>query len=53
MGAYARGQDGRRMWHAWEKKRNLYKIFVGNPEEKKHLKDVGVDGRIILNWILK
>jgi len=32
---------------------NLYKIFVGNSEEKVHSEDLcGVDGRIILERIL-
>jgi hypothetical protein len=32
--------------------RNVYRIFVGKPEEGKPLEDIGVDGRIILEWIL-
>jgi hypothetical protein len=28
--------------------RNVYKILVGKPEGKNHLKDKGTDGRIIL-----
>jgi len=26
------------------------RVLVGRPERKKHLKDVGVDGWIILRW---
>ena len=26
---------------------------VGKPEERNHLEDPGVDGRIILNWIFE
>jgi len=26
----------------------VYRVLVGKPEEKKHLEDAGVDGRIIL-----
>jgi len=32
--------------------RNAYKIFVGKPEGKKHSEDLGVDGRIMFEWIL-
>jgi len=31
--------------------RGLYKVLVGKPED--HLKDRGVDGRIILRWIFR
>jgi hypothetical protein len=33
--------------------RNVYQIFVGKPEGKNHLEDLGIDGRIILKWILR
>jgi hypothetical protein len=26
---------------------------VGKPEGKRHLKDPGIDGKIILKWILR
>jgi hypothetical protein len=32
--------------------KNAYRILVGNPEGKRPLEDQGVDGRIILYWIL-
>jgi hypothetical protein len=32
--------------------RNAYKILVGNLKGKDHSKDLGVDGRIILEWTL-
>jgi hypothetical protein len=28
--------------------RGAYRILVGKPEERNHLEDLGVDGRIIL-----
>jgi len=28
-------------------------FWYGNPRERDHLEDVGVDGRIILRWILR
>jgi hypothetical protein len=32
--------------------RNAYNILVGKPEGKNHLGDLGVDGRIISEWVL-
>jgi len=32
--------------------RNAYKILVGKPKGKRHSEEVGVDGKIILEWIL-
>jgi hypothetical protein len=34
-------------------KRRAYRILVGRPEGRSHLRDPGVDGRIILKWIFK
>jgi hypothetical protein len=34
-----------------EEIRNAYKILVGEPERKNHSEGIGVDGRIILEWI--
>jgi hypothetical protein len=34
-------------------KRGAYRILVGRPEGGDHLGDPGIDGRIILKWILK
>jgi hypothetical protein len=31
--------------------RNAYNILVGKPEEKYHLEDIGIDGKITLEWI--
>jgi hypothetical protein len=33
--------------------RGAYRVLVGRPEGKNHLEDPGVDGRIILKWIIK
>ena len=30
-----------------------YRCSVRRPEEREHLGDLGVDGRIVLKWILK
>jgi hypothetical protein len=32
--------------------RNAYSIVVGNLKERDRLEDVGIDGEIILKWIL-
>jgi hypothetical protein len=32
--------------------RNVYRVLVGNPEEKDHLNDQGVDGRMGSKWTL-
>jgi hypothetical protein len=32
--------------------RNVYRVLVGKPEEKDHLKDQGVDGRMGSKWTL-
>jgi hypothetical protein len=32
--------------------RNVHNIFVGKPEGKRPLRDLGIDGRIILEWML-
>jgi len=34
-------------------RRGVYRVSVGKPEGKNHLRDPGVDGRIILRWIFK
>jgi hypothetical protein len=32
-------------------RRSAYRALGGKPEGRNHLKDSGVDGRIILKWI--
>jgi hypothetical protein len=34
-------------------KRGAYRVLVGKPEGKNHLENPGVDGKIILKWIIK
>jgi hypothetical protein len=34
-----------------EEMRNAYKTLFGKPKERHHSEDVGVDSRIILEWI--
>ena len=34
-------------------RRGLYRVVVGKPEERDHLGDPGIDGRIILRWIFR
>jgi hypothetical protein len=34
-------------------RRRVYRVLVRKPEEKRYLKDPGVDGRIILRWIFR
>jgi hypothetical protein len=33
--------------------RNAYSIFVGKLERRGHSENLGVDGKIILEWILR
>jgi len=35
------------------KRRGVYRVLMGNLKERYHLKDPGVDGRIILIWIFR
>jgi hypothetical protein len=36
-----------------EEMRNSYNILIGKSERKNHLEDLGIDGGIILEWILE
>ena len=33
--------------------RNAHRLLVGKHKERDHLEDLGIDGTIILKWILK
>ena len=41
------------MWFVRERIEMLYRFWSVNLKERDHLKNVGVDGRIILMYILK
>jgi hypothetical protein len=41
------------MWHAWEKWEIHSESWSENPKGREHLEDQGLDGTIILIWILK
>jgi len=34
-------------------RRGVYRVFMGKPEERDHLGDIGVDGKIIFRWIFR
>jgi hypothetical protein len=36
-----------------EEERNIYRILVGKPKGKRPPVDLGIDEKIIFNWILK
>ena len=40
-------------WHVWRRWERHTGFWWGNLEERGHFEDVGVDGMIILTWILK
>jgi hypothetical protein len=29
------------------------KLLVGKPERKRHLEDLGIDGKIVFEWMLR
>jgi hypothetical protein len=34
-------------------RRGVFMVLVGKPEERDHLENPGIDGRIILRWIFR
>jgi len=38
---------------AYGERTSVYRILVGKPEGEDHLGEPGVDGRIILRWIVR
>jgi hypothetical protein len=48
----SREDDMRETCSAHGEMRNAYKILVGEPEGKRPLRYLGVDGNMILKWIL-
>jgi hypothetical protein len=36
-----------------EEMKNAHKILIGNLNGRNHFRGMGVDGRIILKWIMK
>ena len=46
-------QDGRGTWHVWGTENVHTRFWWGDPRERDHLEEPGVDGRIILRWIFK
>ena len=44
--------DWRRVWHVGEGDETCIQVLVGKPEGKNIVEDLGMDGRIILKWIL-
>ena len=40
------------MWHGWTEHKCVRSVVDGNLKQKGHLEYLGVDGRIILKWIL-
>jgi hypothetical protein len=40
------------MWHVWVMT-DTYRILIERLEENNHVKDLGLNGRIILKWIFK
>ena len=49
----SRKLDRRGMWRIWGRGEVRTGFWWGNPRERNHLGEPGVDGRIILRWIFR
>jgi hypothetical protein len=45
--------DGCGTWHVWKTGEVHTEFWWGNLRKRDHFEDLGVDGRIILEWIFK
>ena len=41
------------MWRVWGESRGVYSVLWGDLSKREHLGDPGIDGRIILGWIIR
>jgi hypothetical protein len=41
------------MWHAWERREKCKRFRWESPKERDHLKDQGVGGKMVSEWILR
>jgi hypothetical protein len=48
-----KNEMGQGMKHVWETGEEQTGFWQGDLMERNHLKDLGIDGRIILKWIFK
>jgi hypothetical protein len=39
-------------WHVWGTRELHTRVWWGNLKKRDHLEDLGIEGRIILKWIL-
>jgi len=46
-------QSVRRAEHVAHVGEKYKQVSMGKPEGKEHLEDVSIDGRVVLNWVLK
>jgi hypothetical protein len=40
------------MWHACERREKCKRFWCESPKERDHSEDRGVDGRMVLEWLL-